>query len=132
MTAFDHVARASRPIRTIPTFGRDDCRPHAQPRRGIWRPSGSGSAKPAKYPRPQCPSNHAISVQITGDQATILACDVDDGILYEPASGKVLNSDVTTARDQATLTLVDGSWKLATRTQLQKWNGVAGCAVSSS
>ena len=53
-------------------------------------------------------------------------------MLYEPATGKVLNDKVTTAHDKATMTLVDGSWKLATRAQLEKWEGVAGCAVATS
>ena len=69
---------------------------------------------------------------MNGDKATLEACSVDDGIVYEPATGKVLNNQVTTALDKATMTRVVGIWKLATRSQLEKWQGVAGCATTTS
>lgn len=95
---------------------------------GEWR--GFGQA--AKAPPDSISRITLISAEVNGDQATIEACSVDDGIIYEPATGRVLNDKVTTARDQATLTQVDGTWKLESREQLEKWEGVAGCALDSS
>lgn len=95
---------------------------------GEWRGFGqAGKAPPDSVRRITL-----ISSDVDGDRATIEACSVDDGIVYEPATGTVLNDKVTTAHDRATLTLVDGIWKLATREQVEKWEGVAGCALDSS
>jgi len=95
---------------------------------GEWR--GFGQAE--RFPPNSVSRITLISSSVDGSTATLEACSVDDGIVYEPASGKILNDKVTTAHDKATLTLVDGTWKLATREQVEKWEGVAGCALASS
>lgn len=95
---------------------------------GEWRGFGQAGRAPADSVR----KITLISADVDGDKATIEACSVDDGVIYEPATGTVLNDEVTTARDRATLMLVDGTWKLASREQLEKWEGVAGCALESS
>jgi hypothetical protein len=90
-----------------------------------------GFGQALRYPADSVHTITALSVEINGDTATIETCNVDDGILYEPATGTVLNNKVTTAHDRATMTLVDGTWKLSTRQQIEKWDGVTGCAVTS-
>lgn len=94
--------------------------------------SWKGFGQALRYPTTSVHEITTLSVEIDGATATIETCNVDDGILYEPASGRVLNDKITTAHDRATMTLVAGTWKLATRAQVQKWEGVAGCAVASS
>jgi len=94
--------------------------------------SWKGFGQALRYPANSVHRIDTLSVEVAGNTATIETCNVDDGVLYEPATGKVLNDKVTTAHDKATMTLVDGSWKLATRAQLEKWEGVAGCAVATS
>ena len=95
---------------------------------GEWRGFGQAGRNPAGSVR----RITFISADVDGDQATVETCSVDDGIIYEPATGTVLNDEITTARDRATLTFVEGTWKLASREQLEKWEGVAGCALESS
>jgi hypothetical protein len=95
---------------------------------GEWR--GFGQA--GRYPAHSVRRVTLVSADVSGDQATIEACIVDDGVVYDVATGKVINDQVTTALDKATLTLVGGTWKLATRDQVQKWQGVAGCAAGTS
>jgi hypothetical protein len=34
-----------------------------------------------------------------------------------------------TVHSSSTMTRVDGTWKLATRTEIERWKGVAGCAL---
>lgn len=95
---------------------------------GKWR--GFGQA--GRFPDNSVHRTEVLSVEVKGDTATLEVCVVDDGILYEPATGRVLDEDVSTARDRATLSRADGIWRLTTREQLEKWEGVAGCAVATS
>lgn len=91
-----------------------------------------GFGQAGKFPPDSIHRIRMIAASVDGDHAEVEACSVDDGIVYEPATGKVLNDKVTTARDKATLSRVDGVWKLAIREQLEKWEGVAGCALATS
>lgn len=94
--------------------------------------SWKGFGQALRYPQNSVHEITPLTVEIDGETATIETCNVDDGILYEPASGRVLNDKITTAHDRATMTLVGGTWKLTTRVQVEKWEGVAGCADASS
>lgn len=94
--------------------------------------SWKGFGQALRYPAESVHRIDTIAVTVDGDAAVIETCNVDDGVLYEPATGRVLNDKVSTAHDRATMTLVDGTWMLTTREQVQKWEGVAGCAVASS
>jgi hypothetical protein len=91
-----------------------------------------GFGQAGKYPPHSVRRQTLISATVTGNQASLQACSVDDGIVYDISTGKTINDNVTTALDKATLTLVGGTWKLATRDQVQKWQGVAGCADDNS
>ena len=91
-----------------------------------------GFGQALRYPEDSVHEITPLSVEIGGATATIETCNVDDGVLYEPATGRVLNDSVTTAHDRATMTFADGTWKLTTREQVEKWEGVAGCATTSS
>lgn len=69
-------------------------------------------------------------VSLDGTTATLQECYVDDGVVFRPQSGEVVNDVVATHSVLATMQLVDGNWKLE-RTQLvQRWEGVAGCALA--
>lgn len=69
-------------------------------------------------------------VSIDGDNAIARACDVDDGVKVEAATGKVLNSDVVTILTTAFFVREDGRWKVENSRVEQKWAGVAGCAAT--
>lgn len=94
--------------------------------------SWKGFGQALRYPPNSVHKITPLTVQIDGETATIETCNVDDGVLYEPATGRVVNDKVSTAHDRATMKRVDGVWKLSTREQVQKWEGVAGCASSAS
>lgn len=91
-----------------------------------------GFGQAGRFPTNSVSRTEPLKVEVNSDTATIETCGVDDSIVYEPATGKVLNDDVTTVQATSTLTLVDGTWKLATRTEIQRWEGVAGCALTPS
>jgi hypothetical protein len=89
-----------------------------------------GFGQALRYPTPSVHRIVILDVEVDGDTAVLETCNVDDGILYEPESGRILNDRVTTARDRATMLRVEGAWKLSQREQLDKWEGVAGCAAT--
>ncbi|MBT8239770.1 MAG: hypothetical protein KJN63_00920 [Acidimicrobiia bacterium] len=58
------------------------------------------------------------------------ACAIDDGVIFDVATGAVVNDDVVTHNYQINLELHDGVWKLSRIVRVQQWEGVAGCALS--
>lgn len=70
-------------------------------------------------------------VDVQGDTATIQDCATNDDVVYRVATGEVLDDSVVTRNISAEMRLVDGQWRLAAAQELQRWEGVAGCALSS-
>lgn len=85
------------------------------------------------FRRPQgSVDQHRVEVlEIDGGVAALQDCVTNDGIIYRVATGEVVDDSVVTRNLLATMRRVDGRWKLAETRQLQQWEGVAGCAVSS-
>lgn len=61
--------------------------------------------------------------------ASVGACAVDDGVIYDLGSGAIVNDDVVTHNYQIDLELLDGVWKVSRIARIQQWEGVAGCAL---
>lgn len=78
-------------------------------------PAGSGTVK---------------VVSLAADEATLQECVVDDDVVYRYATGEIVDDAVATYNVEGTMLRVGGSWKLASARQLQRWEGVAGCALS--
>lgn len=70
-------------------------------------------------------------VDVQGDTATIQDCATNDDVVYRVATGEVVDDSVVTRNISAEMRLVEGQWRLAAAQELQKWEGVAGCALSS-
>lgn len=70
-------------------------------------------------------------VELDGDEATIQDCAINDSIVYRVDTGEVIDDSVVTRSVSATMRLVDGQWRLEATRELQKWEGVAGCALAS-
>lgn len=69
-------------------------------------------------------------VKLEEDVAVLQECVVDDGVVYRYATGEVVNAAVATHSVEATMRRADGRWKLASARLVQRWEGVAGCALS--
>ena len=69
-------------------------------------------------------------VEAGASAATAAACAVDDGVIFDVATGAVVNDDVVTHNYQINLELHDGVWKVSRIVRVQQWEGVAGCALS--
>lgn len=71
-------------------------------------------------------------VTVEEDVATLQDCATNDDVVYRVATGEVVDDSVVTRNISAEMHLVDGQWRLAGAQELQKWEGVAGCALSDS
>lgn len=69
-----------------------------------------------------------LHTEVSGDRATVEVCSVDDGVLIEVATGRVLNDDVVTDHSVVTLERADGVWLVAQRSRIEQWEGVTDCA----
>jgi hypothetical protein len=83
-----------------------------------------------RLPANSISEHRALVRTINGDEATVQDCATDDGIVYRIEGGKIINDAVVTRNITATMKRQDGKWKLASTQVVQKWEGVAGCALS--
>lgn len=77
------------------------------------------------------PRSSVKVVNVNGDEVTVQECVVDDDVVYRYTTGEVVNATVATNSVEATMRRVGGVWKLAGARLIQRWEGVAGCALSS-
>lgn len=70
-------------------------------------------------------------ISIEGDLAVVQECFVDDGLVVRRDTGEVVNDTVATHNVRGELTRVDGSWRVSRAQLVQRWEGVAGCALGS-
>lgn len=69
-------------------------------------------------------------VELAGDEATVQECVVDDDVIYRYSTGEVVDAGVATHSVEARMRRIAGVWKLISARLLQRWEGVAGCALS--
>ncbi len=70
-------------------------------------------------------------IEIDGDRATVQECVVSDGVVIRRESGEVVDDQVATHNVRGELLKVDGVWKVTSARLVQRWEGVAGCALDS-
>jgi hypothetical protein len=84
--------------------------------------------------RPANPDRHLYridSISIHGENAVLNECVVNDFVLLDAKTGKILDDSVATRNVQTSAKRISAIWKLSERTTLKEWNGVAGCAVDT-
>ncbi len=70
-------------------------------------------------------------VELEGDRAVVQECVVSDEVIYRRDSGEVVNDVVATHNVRGELQRVDGVWKVSSARLLQRFEGVAACALGS-
>lgn len=70
-------------------------------------------------------------VSMSGDEAVVQECFVDDGLVVRRNDGEVLHDDIVTYNVRGEMQRFDGEWRLASATVVQQWEGIAGCASAS-
>ncbi len=80
---------------------------------------------------PQNPawSHQAAVLSLDGDAAVITDCSVDDSVVLDRPTGRVLNDAVSTYVFRASLNREGGTWKVTVVDATSRWEGVAGCAA---
>jgi hypothetical protein len=73
--------------------------------------------------------HRATITELTVETAVVRNCVVDDTRQVALADGEVLNDATATKLFETTLELVDGLWKVAENSLLERWEGVGGCAA---
>ena len=91
-----------------------------------------GFGQAGRFPEGSVSRTDPLTIEVAGDTATVETCGVDDSVVYDAATGNVINDDVVTVRASSTLERDGDHWKLATRSELERWEGVAGCAIEQS
>jgi hypothetical protein len=79
---------------------------------------------------PSRTSHDVAVITKNADRVELQDCFVNDGIVYRPATGEVVDDSVVTRSVSADMVLVDGVWKLERATVVQQWEGIAGCALA--
>jgi hypothetical protein len=103
--------------------------PMLEQRRAVLR-ARQRDGRAGRQPDPSAYRNEFEEFELV-DEATarLVVCSVDDGIVYEVSTGRVVNDEVETSRLEAVLRFEDETWKLAERVKLETWPGVGGCAA---
>jgi len=70
-------------------------------------------------------------VEIDGDRAVVQECVVSDEVLFNRDTGEIVNDVVATHNVRGELLRVDGRWKVSSARLLQRFEGVAACALDS-
>ena len=69
-----------------------------------------------------------LSADLQADGSVhITECEVNDAIVYNVASGVVINDDIVTKLATATLVDEGGRWKVADSTVVRRWPGAVSC-----
>jgi hypothetical protein len=69
-------------------------------------------------------------VSVDGDSAVVQECVVNDNLVVSIDTGAVVDDGVATYNVRGDMQRVDGEWRLAAANQVQRWEGVAGCALA--
>ncbi len=73
-----------------------------------------------------------VMLEMTASTATIRDCSLDDGVVVDRTTGKVLNADVVTYLWKVTLIRQGGRWKVEDNTRVGKWQGESDCGLGRS
>jgi hypothetical protein len=68
-----------------------------------------------------------IAVLVDGDRAVVTACVIDDAVIFQRFSGRVVNDRAISAWTEAELIRSAAGWRVARNTYLSETEGTGGC-----
>lgn len=122
------IDAAAVPDPEFPAFVATHVGPMLEQRRGVLV-GLQADGRVIRYPPNSQYRIEVQDVEIDGDVARLEVCVVDDGERVVVSTGEVVAGGVGTVQARAAMQRVDGTWRLAERTQEAEWEGIAGCAV---
>lgn len=81
----------------------------------------------APGPSGSWPATRVLTVDVQGDRATLTACHVDDSVVQEVGTKKVINDATVSKLTEATLVLRDDNWVLTKHATVSEWLDNQGC-----
>jgi hypothetical protein len=79
--------------------------------------------------QPSHARHRVIQLIVEGAKGTIEDCALDDGVVIERTTGRVINADVVTYLWRVQLLNQGGQWKVADNTRVNKWRGASDCGL---
>ncbi len=70
-------------------------------------------------------------LEVDDDRAVVHECVVSDGVIVRRDTGEVVDDEIATHSARGEMLRVDGVWRVARVELVQRWEGVAGCALDS-
>ncbi len=94
----------------------------------------SNLARGLAFRRSDHPANlqRVTVVSLNASRAVVQECVVSDDVVVRQDTGVIDDDDVVTHNVRGELVRVDGEWKVSSTRLVQRWEGVAGCALASS
>jgi hypothetical protein len=85
-----------------------------------------------EFRRPDDPADfqRVRVVSVEGDHAVVQECVVSDGLVVRRESGEIVDDSVVTYSVRGEMERIDSEWRLAAATAVQRWEGIAGCALA--
>jgi hypothetical protein len=77
-------------------------------------------------------ADHRLAVlRLSRSDAVVQDCSLDDGVVRDATTGRVVNANVVTYLWNARLKQEGGRWKVDVNTRLGMWPGVSDCGLGS-
>ena len=89
--------------------------------------SAASLGQAARLPEGSVRQHRPVVISSSVDTAIVRDCAVDDAVVYDQVSGRVLNDAVITTLWKISLEKVGDSWRVARSEAQQRWDGVASC-----
>lgn len=70
-------------------------------------------------------------IELDGDRAVVQECVVSDGLVVRRDTGEVVDDEVATHNVRGELIRVEERWRVSSAELIQRFEGVAGCALGS-
>ncbi len=80
-----------------------------------------------RLPEPTVSATEVQIVEVDGDTARVVACEIDDGLKLRSDTGAVVNDQVVSRLAEYRILRVEGSWKVERSDFLRTEEGGGGC-----
>lgn len=73
------------------------------------------------------PPRELISIEVNGDSAVVVVCEIDNALAIDAETGEVLDDGVLSALVEVTMLQVDDAWMISSSASSAEWDDGSGC-----